>query len=80
MRRSVDPVMRELVTHLLVEKPADVTKEMLSLSQRCPGWYDAPDPDVTPQRKVSKEDRAYMARDVKPLLTDLLSRRRASTT
>ena len=30
MRRSVDPVMRELVTHLLVEKPADVTKEMLS--------------------------------------------------
>ena len=72
MRRSVDPVMRELVTHLLVEKPSDVTKEMLSYLR---GVRDGTTPQIQmdSQRKVSKEDRAYMARDVKPLLTDLLS-------
>jgi len=64
--------MRELVTHLLVEKPADVTKEMLSYLR---GVRDGTTPQIQmdSQRKVSKEDRAYMARDVKPLLTDLLS-------
>ena len=72
MRRSVDPVMRELVTHLLVEKPVDVTKEMLSYIR---GVRDGTTPQIQmdSQRKVSKEDRSYMARDVKPLLTDLLS-------
>ena len=72
MRRSADPVMRELVTHLLVEKPVDVTKEMLSYLR---GVRDGTTPQIQmdSQRKVSKEDRAYMARDVKPLLTDLLS-------
>ena len=72
MRRSVDPVMRELVTHLLVEKPSDVTKEMLSYLR---GVRDGTTPQIQmdSQRKVSKEDRVYMARDVKPLLTDLLS-------
>jgi len=71
MRRSVDPVMRELVTHLLVEKPGDVTKAMLAYLR---GVRDGALPDTAVHsRKVFKSDRAFMASQVKPLLTDLLS-------
>ena len=45
MRPAAEAVMRELVTHLLVEKPADVTKEMLSYLRGVRDPDDAPDSD-----------------------------------
>ena len=72
MRRSVDPGHAGIGDASPRGVPADVTKEMLSYLR---GVRDGTTPQIQmdSQRKVSKEDKAIMARDVKPLLTDLLS-------
>ena len=74
MRVHVDPVMREMITHLLLAQPSDVAGAMLAyLRAARDGAAPGGSPGADAARRVSRADRVYMVREISPLLTEVLS-------
>lgn len=72
MRVHVDPVMHEMITHLLLVRSEDVAGAMLAYLRAVRDGGD-PAPGGDASRKVSRTDRVYMVREISPLLTEILS-------